>query len=55
MTDLLTLGETMVSVRTARPMRLGGDAHLSIAGSESNVAIGCRAARPRRHLAECRG
>lgn len=38
--DLLTLGETMVSVRTARPMRLGGDAHLSIAGSESNVAIG---------------
>lgn len=40
MTELLTLGETMVSVRTARPMRLGGDAHLSIAGSESNVAIG---------------
>ena len=40
MTDLLTIGETMVSVRTARPMRLGGDAHLSIAGSESNVAIG---------------
>ncbi|MER7249540.1 sugar kinase [Kribbella sp. NPDC000426] len=40
MTDLLTFGETMVSVRTARPMRLGGDAHLSIAGSESNVAIG---------------
>ncbi|TDW87011.1 2-dehydro-3-deoxygluconokinase [Kribbella pratensis] len=40
MTDLLTLGETMVSVRTARPMRLGGDAQLSIAGSESNVAIG---------------
>ena len=40
MTDLLTLGETMVSLRTARPMRLGGDAHLSIAGSESNVAIG---------------
>ncbi|GAA3107834.1 2-dehydro-3-deoxygluconokinase [Kribbella aluminosa] len=40
MTDLLTLGETMVSVRTGRPMRLGGDAQLSIAGSESNVAIG---------------
>ncbi|MET9316081.1 sugar kinase [Kribbella sp. NPDC003505] len=40
MTNLLTIGETMVSVRTARPMRLGGDAHLSIAGSESNVAIG---------------
>lgn len=40
MTDLLTIGETMVSLRTARPMRLGGDAHLSIAGSETNVAIG---------------
>ncbi|WP_329480851.1 sugar kinase [Kribbella sp. NBC_01484] len=40
MTDLLTLGETMVSVRTARPMRLGGEAQLSIAGSETNVAIG---------------
>jgi 2-dehydro-3-deoxygluconokinase len=40
MTDLLTLGETMVSLRTARPMRLGGDAQLSIAGSETNVAIG---------------
>jgi 2-dehydro-3-deoxygluconokinase len=40
MTDLLTIGETMVSLRTARPMRLGGDARLSIAGSESNVAIG---------------
>jgi sugar/nucleoside kinase (ribokinase family) len=40
MTDVLTIGETMVSLRTARPMRLGGDAHLSIAGSESNVAIG---------------
>ncbi|MGW6279555.1 sugar kinase [Kribbella sp. NPDC055071] len=40
MSDLLTVGETMVSVRTGRPMRLGGEAHLSIAGSESNVAIG---------------
>lgn len=40
MNDVLTIGETMVSLRTARPMRLGGDAHLSIAGSESNVAIG---------------
>jgi sugar/nucleoside kinase (ribokinase family) len=40
MTDLLTIGETMVSLRTPRAMRLGGDAHLSIAGSETNVAIG---------------
>ncbi|TDO52199.1 2-dehydro-3-deoxygluconokinase [Kribbella sp. VKM Ac-2527] len=38
--EVLTLGETMVSLRTVRAMRLGGDAHLSIAGSESNVAIG---------------
>src|SRR4051812_41033451 len=40
MTHLLTIGETMVSLRTPRAMRLGGDAHLSIAGSETNVAIG---------------
>ncbi|GAA0621730.1 sugar kinase [Kribbella sandramycini] len=40
MTDLLTIGETMVSLRTPRAMRLGGGAHLSIAGSETNVAIG---------------
>jgi sugar/nucleoside kinase (ribokinase family) len=40
MVDVLTIGETMVSLRTVRAMRLGGDAHLSIAGSESNVAIG---------------
>ncbi|TDD45651.1 sugar kinase [Kribbella antibiotica] len=40
MTDLLTIGETMVSLRTPRAMRLGGEAHLSIAGSETNVAIG---------------
>jgi sugar/nucleoside kinase (ribokinase family) len=40
MTDLLTIGETMASLRTVRAMRLGGDAQLSIAGSESNVAIG---------------
>jgi 2-dehydro-3-deoxygluconokinase len=38
--DVLTLGETMVSLRTRAAMRLGGEAHLSIAGSESNVAIG---------------
>ncbi|GAB3810060.1 sugar kinase [Kribbella italica] len=38
--EVLTLGETMVSLRTRAAMRLGGEAHLSIAGSESNVAIG---------------
>jgi 2-dehydro-3-deoxygluconokinase len=40
MTDVLTLGEAMASLRTPGPLRLGGTAQLSIAGSESNVAIG---------------
>lgn len=39
MVDVLTLGEAMVSIR-AKALRLGGEAHLSVAGSESNVAIG---------------
>ncbi|GAB3828867.1 sugar kinase [Dactylosporangium cerinum] len=40
MTDVLTLGETMASFRTAGPLRLGGTAQLSVAGAESTVAIG---------------
>lgn len=40
MTDVLTLGEAMVSIRAGAALRLGGEARLSIAGSESNVAIG---------------
>ncbi|GAA0925803.1 sugar kinase [Kribbella koreensis] len=40
MPDVLTIGEAMVSLRSSRALRLGGDVHLSIAGSESNVAIG---------------
>ncbi|RAO28197.1 2-dehydro-3-deoxygluconokinase [Micromonospora noduli] len=40
MTDLLTLGETMAAFRTTGPLRLGGTAGISVAGSESNVAIG---------------
>ncbi|WBQ07138.1 sugar kinase [Kribbella sp. CA-293567] len=40
MTDVLTFGEAMVSLRSSRALRLGGDVHLSVAGSESNVAIG---------------
>jgi 2-dehydro-3-deoxygluconokinase len=40
MTGVLTIGEAMASLRTHTPLRLGGPAHLSIAGSESNVAIG---------------
>lgn len=37
---MLTLGETMASLRSSGPLRLGGPLHLSIAGAESNVAIG---------------
>ncbi|MEV4495604.1 sugar kinase [Micromonospora arborensis] len=40
MTDLLTLGETMAAFRTTGPLRLGGTAGISVAGSESTVAIG---------------
>ncbi|MGW6934107.1 sugar kinase [Lentzea sp. NPDC054927] len=40
MTDVLTLGETMGAFRAAGPFRLGGTAELTIAGAESNVAIG---------------
>jgi 2-dehydro-3-deoxygluconokinase len=39
MTDLLTFGETMGALRGIGPLRLGGSMELSIAGSESNVAI----------------
>ncbi|UWP86365.1 sugar kinase [Dactylosporangium fulvum] len=40
MTDVVTLGETMAAFRMAGPLRLGGAAHLSVAGAESTVAIG---------------
>ncbi|MFJ6164216.1 sugar kinase [Micromonospora orduensis] len=40
MTDLLTIGETMAAFRTTGPLRLGGTAGISVAGSESTVAIG---------------
>lgn len=40
MPGLFTVGETMASLRAAGPIRLGGDLRLSIAGAESNVAIG---------------
>ncbi|MFJ8045677.1 sugar kinase [Kitasatospora sp. NPDC096147] len=40
MSGVLTLGETMAALRTEAPLRLGGPARLSVAGSESNVAIG---------------
>jgi sugar/nucleoside kinase (ribokinase family) len=38
--DVLTFGEAMVAVRAEGPVRLGGAARLTIAGAESNVAIG---------------
>jgi sugar/nucleoside kinase (ribokinase family) len=38
--EVLTVGEAMVAVRAEGLVRLGGAARLSIAGAESNVAIG---------------
>ena len=38
--DVVTLGETMVSFRTGTPLRLGGTLSMTMAGAESNVAIG---------------
>lgn len=40
MTDVLTLGETLAALRTATPVKLGGSFTTSVAGAESNVAIG---------------
>ncbi|WP_020390424.1 sugar kinase [Kribbella catacumbae] len=40
MPEVLTFGEAMVSLRSKAALRMGGDVHLSVAGSESNVAIG---------------
>lgn len=38
--DVATLGEAMVSFRTGTPLRLGGTMTMTMAGAESNVAIG---------------
>ncbi|WP_245657740.1 sugar kinase [Herbidospora mongoliensis] len=38
--SVVTFGETMAALRAADPIRLGGTMRLSIAGAESNVAIG---------------
>jgi 2-dehydro-3-deoxygluconokinase len=38
--DVTTFGESMAALRAADPIRLGGTMRLSIAGAESNVAIG---------------
>lgn len=38
--DVLTFGETMVALRGSGPLKLGGAMNVSVAGAESNVAIG---------------
>jgi 2-dehydro-3-deoxygluconokinase len=38
--DVVSMGETMVSLRTGTPVRLGGTMTMTMAGAESNVAIG---------------
>ncbi|MFI1305728.1 sugar kinase [Streptomyces sioyaensis] len=38
--DVFTFGETMVALRGGGPLKLGGTLQVSIAGAESNVAIG---------------
>lgn len=38
--EVVTFGETMAGFRAAGPLRLGGPVQLSVAGAESNVAIG---------------
>ncbi|MBV9383323.1 MAG: sugar kinase [Streptosporangiaceae bacterium] len=38
--DVVTVGETLAALRARGPLRLGGPAGLSVAGAESNVAIG---------------
>ncbi|NDZ91612.1 sugar kinase, partial [Streptomyces sp. SID10115] len=38
--DVLTFGETMVALRGNGPLKLGGSMDVSVAGAESNVAIG---------------
>jgi 2-dehydro-3-deoxygluconokinase len=37
---VLTFGESMAALRSQQPLRLGGSLGLSVAGAESNVAIG---------------
>ncbi|MFH8747382.1 PfkB family carbohydrate kinase [Streptomyces rimosus] len=37
---MLTFGETVIALRGSGPLKLGGTMNVSIAGAESNVAIG---------------
>ncbi|SCG39063.1 sugar kinase [Micromonospora coxensis] len=38
--DVLTIGEAMAALYSDHPLRLGGELRLSVAGAETNVAIG---------------
>ncbi|MGW1775420.1 sugar kinase [Streptomyces sp. NPDC002104] len=38
--EVLTFGETLLALRGSGPLRLGGSMEISVAGAESNVAIG---------------
>jgi len=38
--DVLTFGETMLSVQVDGPLTAGGQARTAVAGAESNVAVG---------------
>jgi 2-dehydro-3-deoxygluconokinase len=38
--EVVTIGETMAALRSTGPIRLGGSMGLSVAGAETNVAIG---------------
>jgi 2-dehydro-3-deoxygluconokinase len=38
--DLLTMGESMVSLRSGGPLSAGGSLSMHVAGAESNVAVG---------------
>ncbi|MFG2210874.1 sugar kinase [Streptomyces sp. NPDC048638] len=49
--DVCTFGETMVALRGSGPLKLGGTMNVSIAGAETNVAIGLSRLGHRTHWA----
>ncbi|MFI6348794.1 sugar kinase [Streptomyces sp. NPDC050560] len=53
--DVLTFGETMLSLRAGGPLKLGGSMAVSVAGSESNTAIGLARLGHRARWAGCVG
>ncbi|MEU4776170.1 hypothetical protein AB0G08_29520, partial [Micromonospora sp. NPDC023644] len=44
--DLLTVGEALVSLRSAGPLAAGGPLTMHLAGAESNVAVAVGPAGP---------